>query len=606
MAININRILNKKKWKGAEAGKLFLLSLVHNTRIAREGKDYTPLISQEELNKVTSSLSGREYEIYRVYFALYEALYDRANWVEAMRQQGFHGSDKLSSMLQETLTLDTAATEGKLSHPVIMTDKQYNNLLKGAKKDKEKMECCYLFLLGMTIEEALNEDRVCSPSVRDEILSIAEEPCTNEKLQQLYKDFRLTGYYKLPDGRTSKDMDTEAWENAISLLDQRTPVEKKADKNEILKMFFYGVDELLRVYGNLTNSEVFAEEDQKQEIFKLFTSLVEGLGFWSIYLKDGCVPYYGNVRPSSVEVVLKVVSHYLNGYSITWHNEEVDTSKLTKGEALELLINGEANYEYLAEEFPSVLAAAHEHLVKLFPVFGEAPNGTIPEQIIPFKELVKRKLFNANQMLEVDDFDIADFYTQYYNLEEEDAYYYRKRIIKKGIAIITQNSPSTVDKKGNYIEDKSIFASAPTLEEKSNSKFFRNRVVDYREELLKPSLAFMYAYNALIDIIAEVYDIEELKETKQDTSICENTVSSYNQMLYDFYFTMDGSQEEKERNRAILKALFPPINIQNYQPLPLRVDEIRLHIQTLGLNSRAVQEYSTLTPFINKLMDRNV
>lgn len=91
MAININKLLLKKGWKGAEVGRLLMASMLHDIKHYQE-PDYKPLFTQAQYERMASNLSTqRDYMVLDVYSTLYDSVSTLYNKAGMLMQQAWHG-----------------------------------------------------------------------------------------------------------------------------------------------------------------------------------------------------------------------------------------------------------------------------------------------------------------------------------------------------------------------------------------------------------------------------------------------------------------------------------------------------------------------------------
>lgn len=91
MALNINKLLLKKGWTGAEVGKLLMASLINDLKHHGE-PDHKPLFTQAQFDRMASKLpTERDYLVLNMYITLYDSVSTVFNKSQALMQQAWHG-----------------------------------------------------------------------------------------------------------------------------------------------------------------------------------------------------------------------------------------------------------------------------------------------------------------------------------------------------------------------------------------------------------------------------------------------------------------------------------------------------------------------------------
>lgn len=101
--MDIEKMLRKRKFKGAEVGKVMLYSLACDVR-NMGNEDYTPLVRQKDIDRMHRGIASREeVAVYNGYVRLYRALTNLYNYLLLVREQFEGGCIFLLWQLRETM-----------------------------------------------------------------------------------------------------------------------------------------------------------------------------------------------------------------------------------------------------------------------------------------------------------------------------------------------------------------------------------------------------------------------------------------------------------------------------------------------------------------------
>jgi hypothetical protein len=172
-----------------------------------------------------------------------------------------------------------------------------------------------------------------------------------------------------------------------------------------------------------------------------------------------------------------------------------------------------------------------------------------------------------------------------------------------GIAILKNPAKSQIDANGDYIEEKSPLYFFENLYSLEDNEEKQREIYGYSRSLIYPAMRYLYAFNALMEIIEEVYDIADLADTTRlDTSLFESKMTAYNNMLYVFYHNVYGNEAEKQHKRAIIKEVFSPLEIDTLTPTKEAIEGVKAELTKLGFSSNARKRLKYLDAFIDRLM----
>lgn len=143
-----------------------------------------------------------------------------------------------------------------------------------------------------------------------------------------------------------------------------------------------------------------------------------------------------------------------------------------------------------------------------------------------------------------------------------------------------------------------------SLDNLADNEYSRSEIESLQYKLFIPALSYLYAYNALIEIIGEIYDIPDMSIAKFDTSTFESQLEGLNGLLHNFYFTVYGDREEKARKRELIKELFNSINADDYRPTADAINAMKQKLIKLGISSNARKTLKNFDALIAELDNR--
>lgn len=102
-------------------------------------------------------------------------------------------------------------------------------------------------------------------------------------------------------------------------------------------------------------------------------------------------------------------------------------------------------------------------------------------------------------------------------------------------------------------------------------------------------LRYVYGYNAILGVLADVYGVPELAECRFDTSPLETYLSTYNDMLFTLYALIDcvGGDEI----RKTMKEKCEPLDLDAQKPDPVKVEWLRNYLKHQGYSTRYAVMY---------------
>lgn len=583
----LNNLLKKKGWTGEEVGKLLIASMLND--IKQQGQaDKEPLFSQSDFEKMESSLtSDRDYLTYGVYRDLYSSIIDSFNRGQGLYQQFYNGFSRLFSELRELENADNAQAIIDAT-PLIMTESQYKRLEAEAGEVLRGYKDSYYSILFYILEKFLDAGEETPKPIRDAIEATKKIPAKDKSFSRSYNELMGEGYYSLPDGRRSDQMTSEEWQETL----QEETVQHY-NQNRLIasyELFFKGAKAIRELVLERTGKQLDGTDEELEEAL------------------NDTIAHVGKAhyKPNAEQI-----AEALDFATPTeWHTYEELPEGLTAYDLLDLITDSSSygetdpkkHLKAFKAEYPELYTALNAYIEEKVPqARGLKPN-QLYKDIVSWGELAEHGVIGYSSLIQPDDREIVQIWT-----EGEDTTESKSKRLKtglKGIAILRHPASYQTDEKGDYIEKKSplhFFQSLYTLEGDGDKIA---ELQGYIDNLINPALSYLYAFNALMEIIGKVYDLPELAEVaRYDTTLFESKMSGFNGLLYVFYHYVYGNEAEKQHKRAIIKEAFSPLEAEPLKPSREAIEEITAELTKLGLSSGAGKKLKYLDAFIDRLMN---
>lgn len=601
-ANSYKNLLRKKSWTGQEVGKLLIASMLHDIKCqtGKEGKK--PLFSPSDFAKIEDSLtSDQDCLVYGVYRDLYSSIIDSFNHGQGLYQQFENGFSSLFRVLHDVCIADEAKRRLDRA-PVLMTQSQYERLEgKAIETLREKRES-FSSLLFRCLTVFLDADEADikgeSFAVWEALEGTKKMPVAGNRFSELYNKREGHGYTCLPDGRRSDQMTEAEWEQAfgeeylkLHNIVVRTTV-KEAVQQYILAreqacqaLFFKGA-EAIREYVLRQTGEPLNGTDE--EIECAFTEIYSEAAGKASGAFDTDASWAWNPLSQQIK---KAVGFTTPG---EWHAYK----ELPEGTSLYDLLDlyaEQGDIKAFREDATDLYKALKAYMESKVPQLKGLRASQFRKDVVSWGELAAAGLIGCVDLLQPSDNLIICMDKKLQHRTEA-----------WSIAIVKRARPSDVDEQGDYKESRettsllSIFRTLDTLEKDTEELELLRK---YATLYINPSLGYLYAFNALMEILGEVYDLPELASVaRYDTHFFENKINAYNGYLYGAYTDVCGDEAEKQRKRAILKYAFIPLETEPLKPSQEAVEEVREELTKLGFSTEARRQLKYLDAFINRLM----
>lgn len=581
MARDIKTLLSKKKtWTGEEVARASIASWLYECEQAKDGiLDTKPLFTDAELrshlNSITDPAEGKRYNnlisirewASRAYLSAlaqeqvcqcyFEKLFNRITNIEAVE--------------------DTYRYLSEL--PTIMTEKQYKELVEAKTEealhpDGEQIGFCLFNLLQEALDYYVKELQAKPRDKKNPLQplkkKLEKELVTDPHILKKYNKVMGNGYYTLPDGRKSKDMSTEEWEEAVSPVlyaiehnEELTDLERKQLRTDIAQKRILAQEEL--VFSGMTD-----EEAQK----------------------------------------VRMEADYKEGFftKCEWHEDEETPADLNKWEVLETGDLGEyypslygeegteeEDIEAFRKEFPEVVASLLKNMQDRYSLdtvsLIEAPVSKWLEWgILYWEDLYK-----------------ADFYGFRKTYIDTDTNYFdkNKRALFNGVAILRPNNivnkSRCIDEDGNYtppaLPNTFVELSIEALFTDSEYYASASESIMLEREYLLDSYYYLNGYNKAIDIIIEQFNLPDFEIVKARTGFLKERIDALNGlflMAYRKVRNIDYEDEElKEKKLEALRNFFYKLDYEKETPPEDKVEYATRLIKDFSAFKSKTMEFTT-------------
>ena len=540
----INRLLNKKGWTGVEVGKALVASIVHDIKHQSE-PDYKPLFSQSDFDKMESSLSTeRDYLAYGVYRDIYSGLIDAFNRGQGQYQQFYNGYYRYVMHLKDAQTADNMLERAELV-PYVMTEEQYNRLKERAETRLKGFTESFSTLFFTMLSAIMEHPEDAPEAIRTAIEATKEEAVTNERILSSYNETYGQGYYQLADGTRSDQLQGEGWQERL-----------KADYLKKHKLY---------VNGELASWEDTAIHYNTERKLKGFELFFNGIDAVKALYKE----HTGEDLPPE---------------------------------------DGEPHLTEFKADYPALYKALEAYIKELVPQAKSLKPAQYSKEFISWGELAELGIKKYITLTTADEHDITELIAQ----EDEDTVenlLKRRRIFLNGITIAKEPRAYQLNESGDFIDnmqDVLMLATINSVDSIAQSESQREDLVAFQENLFKPALRYIYAFNALVKILGAVYDLEEMGEVELKTTRFESQLDALNNMLYMFYAEVYGTQEEKDRKRELIKEIFCPVDYEELKPTAEAIEAVTAELDKLGFSTEARKKLKKFDSLIEKLCERGL
>ena len=558
--MDVKRLLSKKGWTGEETGKALILDLIDSYKRTLAGeRDPKPLFPRE---KITAMLHG--FRASRTDIEAYNRYINLQNWIMQYQAVANANLQRFNSCFNEFISIHNAAESAENEYrfierlPRIITQKQYEELK--AKRIEEQLDPegdgtdaigDNVFALILRLIEYYARELEAKPKAANPLKAIKKKysgrPVENRAYILGYNKETGAGYYTLPDGTRSDEVEDSVWQER--LLHYSPDLQRlKAEAEE-----GYAYQEGSLSYERITKEaraahmgEPKPEEGRGATVWHMYEEAPEGLDKWELIRADAEGDAY--------------FSEYIPALT---------------GEATpEAFI---ADAEAFKKEFPELVEAIFKALDAMGYTYGEEgaekPLSSIPVEEWETTVFTWRELYNASFPGFREEIE-SDF--QIFNGD--------KRALVNGVAVIRPSdfllkpingrTCAAIDENGYFVEPdgetlfSNLFGLNAYLPDNPESGDNIDRI-ERNRATLEESIRFLIGYDTALELIADEIGIPEFTIFKADGERCLSRTKALNGLFDLLYTHIDGiAYRDKERKAAKLQALrdvFYPIDTDAFK-----------------------------------------
>ena len=577
--LNIDRLLKKKGWTGAELGRLELANtaLAYKKAVETNNPEQELVISRAEFEKMLSTLKDPvQGRTYNGYISIHNWISNTMQVAMAQSQQAQLQFDKLWSFIQNAITAEDLYSYIE-ELPLIMTEKQYKETVEKRiqeilKPDGEDIANNVLQLIFDALDyyiKLLETTPRAKNPLKPLRKKLNKEYVRDPHILEKYNRVRGLGYYTLEDGTRSDKVSPTEWRELITptifkLINEDSQLgEKEAEfiKQSIRERRLI-TDARYMYEGDLSESEAQKkrQQDEVREGFikacqwHYYEDSPEGLlTKWEV-LEEGEIPEY--------------YKYY----------------EATDEEALEMC-------KAFVAEFPTVVQALLEDMGKRYGMEN-------------LKDLPVEKWLGTVYSWE--DLYKADFYG-FRATQTDDTVIFNgnKRALFNGVAIV---APSTLG-SCTRIDPETGYYIAPDLRKSllplsleaffTDSEDYSDNVdtVEQARSLLKSSVYFVDGFNKALELISSLYNVEEVKLFSIPTDGIKESVEALNGSIYMLYRRIKNTDYEepglREKKLEVLREIFQPVDLKK-----LRIPEEKLEQAKQNMKDFKGFKDSSIDPYL--------
>ena len=578
--LNVNRLLKKKGWTGADLGKLQTanIMLAYKKALETGNPNEEGIISKADFKKMLNTLTDpTEKRVYNGYISIQEWVSNTMQMAIAQEQQAQLQFRTLWEVLSNAITAEDIYNYIE-ELPVIMTEKQYKDLLEKRtheilhpeeKPDGDGIEIAnniaqLVFDVIGVYTDLLEKDPGAKNPLKPLKKKLEKEPVTDPAILDNYNKVYGLGYYTTEDGTRSDSMTPTEWRRLV------TPVVA-----EYLEATELGDKEAQTIKKSIVQRRVLTDAS---------LMYVEGLTEGEAQRK--------RINLEARQGLLKICE---------WHYYEDKPEDINKWE---ILTSGslEEFYPYFEDgrtdgEIIGVIKAFYNE-------FKEAVDTILKDIVTHYPNLksieeipVEEWIYNAYSWEELYNIDFYSFRERM--VGDMQVFDFNKRAILNGIAIIR---PSDLG-RSRRIDAETGYYKAPdirkTLEDISLEGLFTENenyadnveILEEARETFISSLYFLKGFNTTLDLIASLFDIEEVAIAKRNVKYFEEKVETLNSTITMLYKRIANTEYEynelKEKKLGVLKDILYPVDLSKTELPKGRIDRTKENMKDF----KAFKEY---------------
>ena len=534
--MDLKRMLRKKQWSGRDLGRVIVASLCVRPKKRAQPRP----ISEEQTEEILKTFKREDMEDYFSLLKLYEWIDHHCDVSQIYFQQAQH---RLEMLIGYTTNFTIAENSYQFISelPLIVTQKQYEESKRKAIEEKLTLvpengatpidieaDVFFLILTALAHYMRLLETAPEEPNpLRDINELYITKPVETDRLLSNWNLATGQGYFSLPDGRRSDQMDAKEWQ---ALLLPSEDMKLKIDsKIEAAKALFSGATE--EEAEEISDNWILDQSNTPKMTWHYYEEPPKDLCKWDV----------------------------LEEYDAFFPVLQIDNKDPEEGPQAE----AEARENFKAE-FPELVEALLKDIDRTF-FTGREGISDIPlekwgEPVCTLRELYDQNFYSFREKVESKSFPNGRTKATGANgvaiLQEPFNRRLSRRIDKNGYYI-----PAEATKLFNEFQEQlTLEALFPESEQYAHSSA---RIAKARDIFLK-SIYRVMGYNTFLDLLSKQYRLPEIKESFYvDIEAMLNAADGVNGLVALLYYRINSieylNEEIKKKKLQTLRDVFPDI-----------------------------------------------
>lgn len=621
--MNVHDLLEKETCTGEEVGALIIDNL---TTYIKTGKS---ILYTEDLEDLRGKLSEEDNQLVDEYIVLGNVLADAREVKKISYQQFYNGYNEMNEALKDCRLADMAESLAE-KHPVIMTEGQYTNYITSSKERALDSKHSFVSVLFNTLFFYFFYDGEFPEELETAITEQEKRDINNPNLDTYMSELLGNGYYILPDGTKSSDLSREEWRlkvdqhfyNSHKFLSKI----KKTEREEALKEYSIkilnklterlfnsprGMQEVRNCYHACFNEELILTDE---EIFSALDYMVSyafkyNSEVWSLGdIKNQVAPISYATKHPYIDCKLNYVFAFLADPQIHefipfkyQYNRKPYNGLYILARWLFYYEREPSRFFEFKKDFPELFEVVSNYIRENISDLADIEEEQFFTPIITYRRI--KDLNYSPYKIDIDE-GLADM--EHFSKEELKAMhsnnvnaFYRSKT--QGIAIIQEPYiHGKVDSMGNYKEPKNPLSLFRTLEDIYEDDITNMRIGACRTDIIIPCLKNLYAYNEIVGIIEDIYEID-LTAMLFPMPALEEAINNFNKTLFLYYATVYGQEEDKAIKRFKIKKLFKPIDLKKLKPTRTKIKTVTKSLEDARKDHDALEKLKDITSLINML-----
>lgn len=170
-----------------------------------------------------------------------------------------------------------------------------------------------------------------------------------------------------------------------------------------------------------------------------------------------------------------------------------------------------------------------------------------------------------------------------------------------GIVVVETKDSSLLDDNGYFIF-QDPFKNFSSLKISYEDGEVKESIRSWEQNFIYYAVAYFYAYNTLLVILEECYDIENLSSiARLDTCDIESEVKKFNMSLASFQDNLSGSLWQREEKSKYINDIFNKLTIEELKPVQEDIEFVKQAVNDLGFSTLAEVNLKYFDTFLSML-----